>query len=114
MGYWLNRSNRIRFITFASTKPWSGGSALTSIKVDFTIPPDLCHHYILGSRASSSPFLLFLSCYICQKISPISNQINLQQFEPNLAFHNEKLTVGRRNWTTYEYELYAVVMACNV
>lgn len=29
-----------------------------------------------------------------------------------VAFHSEKLSMGRRNWTTYEQELYAVVRTC--
>lgn len=29
-----------------------------------------------------------------------------------VAFHSEKLSMGRRNWTTYEQELYSVVRAC--
>ena len=31
-----------------------------------------------------------------------------------VAFHSEKLTASRKNWTTYEQELYAVVRACKV
>jgi len=31
-----------------------------------------------------------------------------------IAFHSEKLSLGRRNWTTYEQELYVVVRTCKV
>jgi len=31
-----------------------------------------------------------------------------------IAVHNEKLSMGRRNWSTYEQELFAFCRACKV
>lgn len=37
-----------------------------------------------------------------------------QPRKPPIAFHSEKLSLGMRNWTTYDQELYYVVRVCKV
>lgn len=43
--------------------------------------------------------------------SPALGEVLTQEGHP-IVFYSEKLGEGRRHWTTYEVELYAIVRAC--